>query len=119
MEAPLNPVTLEQEMIDSLNSISKSIKPVSAAYDAWKTAELAYKREFALAFREAEGSVKDREQAAVLESEAAADEMKDAEVVYKRLLDFQRAYRDRLSAVQTLAKSVNAAYNAAGTVRHG
>ena len=32
-DAPLNPVSLEQQMVEALNSISQSIKPVSKAYD--------------------------------------------------------------------------------------
>lgn len=112
---PLNPVSLEQEMVEALNSISKSIKPVSQAYDDWQTSELAFKREYAMTFREAEGSIEQRKQEAIEKTMPAAEEVKDAEVIYKRMLDFQRAYRDKLSAYQTLAKSVNAAYGAAGT----
>lgn len=112
---PLNPVTIEQEMTTSLNSISQSIRPVSDAYDLWKTAELEFKKEFAIAFRNATGSVEDRKQTATEVTAPAAEEMKDAEVKYKYMLDHQKAYRDRLSAFQTLAKSVNAAYGAAGT----
>lgn len=115
MADPLSPMTIEQEMTTSLNSISQSIKPVSDAYDVWKTAELAFKREYAVAYRNAEGSVEDRKQKATEDTMPAADELKDAEVKYKYMLDHQRAYRDRLSAFQTLAKSVNAAYGAAGT----
>lgn len=118
-DAPLNPVSLEQQMVEALNSISQSIRPVSKAYDDWQTSELAFKREYAMAFREAEGSIEQRKQEAIEKTMPAAEEAKDAEVIYKRMLDLQRAYRDKLSAYQTLAKSVNAAYGAAGTVGHG
>lgn len=118
MEAPLNPVTLEEQMTSALNSVSGSIRPVSDAYDAWKTAELAFKKEYAIAYRTAEGSVEDRKQKATADTMPAAEEAKDAEVTYKYLLDHQRAYRDKLSAFQTLAKSVNAAYGAAGRSEH-
>lgn len=114
---PLNPALIEQEMRAALNEIGKSIRPVSDAYDRWRTCELAFKREYAMAYREATGSIEDRKQTATEQTMPAAEEAKDAEVVYKRMLDFQRAYRDKLSAYQTLAKSVNAAYGAAGA--HG
>ena len=114
-DAPLNPVSLEQQMVEALNSISKSIKPVSKAYDDWQTSELAFKREYAMAFRQAEGSIEQRKQEAIEKTMPAAEEAKDTEVIYKRMLDFQRAARDKLSAFQTLAKSVVAAYNSAGT----
>lgn len=112
MDQTLNPVSLEQELLETLNSVSRSIKPVSDAYDQWKTAELAFKKEYAIAYRLAEGSIEDRKQKATEDTFPAADEMKDAEVEYKYMLDHQRAYRDKLSALQTLAKSVNAAYGA-------
>lgn len=111
---PLNPVTLEQEMAATTNSIAKSILEVSKAYDAWKTAELAYKREYAVAYRVAKGSVEDRKQKAIEDTLTAADDLKDAEVKYRYVADLQRMYRDKLSAYQTLARSVNAAYGAAG-----
>ena len=44
----------------------------------------------------------------------AADALRVAEVKYKYLLDHQRAYRDKLSAAQTLQKSVLEAYRGAG-----
>ena len=114
MDLPLNPVSLEQELLETLNSVSKSIKPVSDAYDAWRTAELTFKKEYAIAYRFAEGSIEDRKQKATEDAHPAADEMKDAEVKYKYMLDHQRAYRDKLSALQTLSKSIVAAYNVAG-----
>lgn len=115
-DAPLNPVSLEREIVNCTNEISRSIMAVSDAYDRWKTAELAFKREYAMAYREATGSIEDRKQAAVAETMPAAEEAKDAEVIYKRLSDLQRAYRDKLSAFQSLGKSVNAAY---GAVKYG
>ena len=111
---PLSPVAIEQEMVTSLNSISQSIRKVSDAYDNWKTSELAFKKEYAIAYRNATGSIEDRKQQAIEETMPAAEELKDNEVIYKYMLDHQRAYRDKLSAFQTLAKSVNAAYGAAG-----
>lgn len=111
---PLNPVSLEQEITKALNSVSESIRKVSDAYDTHKTTELEFKRAYAIAYRNADGSVEDRKQQAVADTFEVAEAAKDAEVVYKYMLDHQRAYRDKLSAFQTLAKSVVAAYNVAG-----
>ena len=111
---PLNPVTLEQEISEALNSVSQSIMKVSKAYDKHKTTELTFKREYAIAYRNAVGSVEDRKQQAIEETYEAAEAAKDAEVMYRQYLDYQRAYRDKLSAFQTLAKSVVAAYNVVG-----
>lgn len=111
---PLNPVSLEREITKALNSVSGSIKKVSDAYDAHKTTELEFKKAYAIAYRNADGPVEDRKQQAVADTFEQAEAAKDAEVYYKYLLDHQRAYRDKLSAFQTLAKSVVAAYNVAG-----
>lgn len=111
---PLNPVSLEWEITHALNSVSESIPKVSRAYDKHKTTELQFKRDYALAFQKASGSVEDRKQQAVVDTFDSATAMQVAEIEYKRLLDYQRAYRDKLSAFQTLAKSVVAAYNVAG-----
>ena len=111
---PINPVMLESEIRKSDESIAKSIVPVSKAYDAWKSAELQLDKAYALAYRDADGSVEDRKQAAFLATIDLAWAAKDADVVYRRMRDYQRAYRDRLSAFQSLSKSVVAAYNVAG-----
>lgn len=112
MDEPLNPVLIERETVGSLNSISESIRPVSDAYDEFKTAELEYKKAYALAFDAATGSVEDRKQKATLASMDEAFALKDADVLHKRMTDYQRMYRDKLSAFQSLSKSVNAAYGA-------
>lgn len=110
----LSPVQIEQEMVKALSSITKSVGPVSKAYDAWKQAELAYKKAYAVAFAGAEGSVEDRKQQATLDTYDAATDMHTAEAQYRYMVDLQKTYRDKLSAFQTLAKSVLAAYGAAG-----
>ena len=117
MTNPLNPVELEAELHKTVNSISASIPKVSEQYDHFKTAELEFKLAYAMAFREAEGSIEDRKQQAVFDTQMEAERLKDAEVLYKRVSGYQRAYRDKLSALQSVSKSVVAAYNTAGA--HG
>ena len=97
---PLNPVQIEAELINASNSVAKSIQPVSDAYNEWQQAKLNFKREYAIATRD---------------TLPAAEEEVIAEAKYRRLADFQRSYRDKTSVYQTLAKSVNTAYQVAGT----
>ena len=111
---PLNPVQAESLIRATWNSISRSIRPVSDAYDEYRTAELTFKAAYARSYGAAEGSIEDRKQTAVTETMDAADALRVAEVKYKYLLDHQRAYRDKLSAAQTLQKSVLEAYRGAG-----
>lgn len=112
--APLNPVQIEQQISEAVTQISRSIRPVSEAYNTWQKAELEFKKVFAEYFVSESGSVEDRKQKAVLNSYDAATAARVAEAKYKRLLDFQRSFRDQLSALQSVQKSVNAAYQAAG-----
>ena len=115
---PLNPVEMEQEIRRATNLVAKSIPEVSKAYNAWQQAELAYKLAYAKAYTSATGSIEERKQVATLVTEEQSRHLVEAEVVYKRLLDYQRSYRDKLSALQTLSKSVVAAYNSQA-VGHG
>ncbi len=112
---PLNPVQIEAELINASNSVAKSIQPVSDAYNEWQQAKLNFKREYAIAYLDATGSVEDRKQIATRDTLPAAEEEAIAEAKYRRLADFQRSYRDKTSVYQTLAKSVNTAYQVAGT----
>lgn len=115
---PLNPVQMEQQILEATNLVSRSILAVSDAYDQWQQAELEYKLAYAKAYKEAAGSIEERKQTAILMTEDEAQDLKDYEVIYKRILDYQRAYRDKLSALQSLSKSVVAAYNSQA-VGHG
>ncbi|PZR05460.1 MAG: hypothetical protein DI525_04040 [Corynebacterium kroppenstedtii] len=111
---PLNPVQIEREISEAVTQISRSIRPVSEAYNAWQKAELDFKAAFARAFLDAEGPMEERKQRAVAGTVGEALAARVAEGEYKRLLDFQRSFRDQLSALQSVQKSVNAAYQAAG-----
>lgn len=112
--APLNPVQIEQRIIEAVNQISRSVRPVSEAYNAWQRAELDFKAAFARAFLGSEGPMEERKQRAVAGTVDEALAARVAEGEYKRLLDFQKSFRDQLSALQSVQKSVNAAYQAAG-----
>ena len=92
----------------------KCIEPASEAYSQWQLAELEFKKVFAEYFVSESGSVEDRKQKAVLKSYDAATAARVAEAKYKRIVDYQRSFRDKLSALQSVQKSVNAAYQAAG-----
>ncbi|MBY0795023.1 hypothetical protein [Corynebacterium parakroppenstedtii] len=112
--APLNPVQIEQQISEAVTQISRSIRPVSEAYNTWQKAELDFKAAFARVFLDADGPMEERKQRAVAGTVDEALAARVAEGEYKRLLDFQRSFRDQLSVLQSVQKSVNAAYQAAG-----
>lgn len=111
---PLNPVQVEQRIIEAVTQIARSIRPVSEAYDAWQKAELDFKVASARVYLSSDGPVKERDQKAVVETADEALAARVAEGEYRRLKDFQESFRDQLSALQSVQKSVNAAYQAAG-----
>lgn len=112
--APLNPVQIESEIRKATTNIAQCIEPASEAYSEWQLAELEFKKVFAEYFVSESGSVEDRKQKAVLKSYDAATAARVAEAKYKRIVDYQRSFRDKLSALQSVQKSVNAAYQMAG-----
>ena len=102
---PLNPVQIEAELINASNSVAKSIQPVSDAYNDWQQAKLNFKREYAIAYLDATGSVEDRKQIATRDTLPAAEEEVIAEAKYRRLADFQRSYRDKTSVYQKIGRA--------------
>ena len=110
----LTPVQIEQELSAAVTQIAQSVKPVSAAYNQWQKAELDFKAEYAREFLAAEGPIEERKQLAVAKTYDTALAARVAEGEYKRLLDYQKSYRDKLSALQSVQKSVAASYGAAG-----
>src|SRR5699024_5348854 len=92
---------------------------VSDAYNEWQQAKLNFKREYAIAYLDATGSVEDRKQIATRDTLPAAEEEAIAEAKYRRLADLQRSYRDKTSVRLTVATSVTTAYQVAGAGERG
>lgn len=115
MNQPLNPVQLENEILATTNSVVGSIPKVSEAYNTWQQAVLEQKKAFAKTYLTSKGSVEERKQQATLHTMDTATAEIVAEVTYRRLLDYQKAYREKLSAYQSLTKSVVAAYQSQGS----
>ena len=93
---PLNPVQIEAELINASNSVAKSIQPVSDAYNDWQQAKLNFKREYAIAYLDATGSVEDRKQIATRDTLPAAEEEVIAEAKYRRLEIGRASCRERV-----------------------
>ncbi|MGZ7496113.1 hypothetical protein ACXM2N_03330 [Corynebacterium sp. ZY180755] len=111
---PLNPVEVEASIRELTNRIAKGISVVSKRYGEFLEADRHFDREYATAFLTAEGSIKDREMAAKLESMPAREERDLADQAYKHADRLRRALELELSAMQSISASIRQAYGVAG-----
>ena len=78
---PLNPVQVEEHIRELVNRIAKGIQVCSKRYAEFLDADRAFDREYAQAYLAAEGSIKDKEQKARLETMPAREEREDRKSV--------------------------------------
>lgn len=114
MSEPLNPVQIEEALRELVNRIAKGIGLVSKQYGAYLEADRAFDRAYALAYLAAEGSIKDKEMLARVETmdDRAARDVAEAEFRHSdRLL---KALDSELRAMQSVGASVRQMYANAG-----
>lgn len=110
----LNPVQIEQKMLQISNRISKGIQVFTERYRDFLDKDREYDRAFAHAYLMAEGSIKDKEKTAVLETIDERAERDVAEVAYKQADKLHKALSDELRALQSIGASVRQQYAVAG-----
>ncbi|AEF57248.1 hypothetical protein [Mycobacterium phage MS810] len=111
-----NPVSVEREILETVNAISEGI---IAARDALKMkldTERAYKRAYAQAFMAHKGPQTEKKVAAniVPEVMSAEDERDAWAVAYEYAKDTNRALSSKLDAIRSVGASVRQAYANAG-----
>lgn len=111
---PLNPVQIEQHILELTNRISKGIRIFSDRYSGFLEADREFDKAYARAYLTAEGSIKDKEKTAVLETFEARTARDVAEVAYKNADKLLKALDSELRAWQTLGASVRQQYAVAG-----
>lgn len=111
---PLNPVLIEQNILELTNRISKGIRVYSDRYADFLEKDREFDRAYARAYLEAEGSIKDKEKTAVLETFEARTARDVAEIAYKHANQLLKALDSELRAWQTLGASVRQQYAVAG-----
>lgn len=117
----LNPVEVEEAIRTAADTITEAVNIVTARLDAYRAATRAYDIAYADAWNKAErgdGSrpnENERKYAAVIATASQREAMDIAEVSWKYAERRAKAAELTLSAYQTLSKSVNAMYGAAGT----
>lgn len=117
----LNPVEVEEAIRKAADTITEAVAIVTSRLDTYRTATRTYDVAFADAFMKAErgdGSrpnEAERKHIATIATAREREAMDVAEVAYKYAERRAKAAELVLSAYQTLSKSVNAMYGAAGT----
>lgn len=110
----MNPVEVEHKILDLSNRIAKGVGVYSQRLQSFKDADLAFDRAYASAYLSGEGSIKDREQQAVLATLEERQARDVAEVALKHADRLAKALEGELRAMQSIGASVRAMYGVAG-----
>lgn len=113
-QTPLNPVQIESAIRELVNRIAKGIQVCSTRYTAFLEADRHFDREYAGAYLTAEGSIKDKEMTAKLETMPAREERDIAEAAYKHADRLAKALELELRAYQSIGASIRSMYSVAG-----
>ena len=111
---PLSPVQIEEHIRELVNRIAKGIQVCSQRYSEFLDADRLFDREYAQAYLAADGSIKDKEQTARLETMPAREERDVADAAYRHADRLAKALDLELRAYQSLGASVRQMYANAG-----
>jgi hypothetical protein len=110
----LNPVEVEQAIVAAADEVTEGVDIVTQRLQAYRDAERAFDLKFAMAFMEHKGPQTEKRYAAEIAATDARHDMDAAEVAYRYAERRCKAAESRLSAYQSVNKSVSAMYGAAG-----
>ena len=111
---PLSPVQIEEHIRELVNRIAKGIQVCSQRYSEFLDADRLFDREYAQAYLAADGSIKDKEAAARIETMPAREERDIADAAYRHADRLSKALDSELRAFQSLGASVRQMYANAG-----
>ncbi|RAV34883.1 hypothetical protein [Corynebacterium heidelbergense] len=114
MTEPLNPVEIESHIRELVNRIAKGIGVFSKRYAAFLEADRAFDRAYAQNYKDAEGSIKDREYEADLLTMGEREARDVADIAFKHADKLLKALDLELRAYQSIGASVRAMYGNAG-----
>ena len=112
-----DPVSVEKKIEETKNRIAAGVKIVTAAEREMRAKKRAFDLAYAYAYKKAEGSIKDREYAADIETMPHREESDNAEIAYRHAARTADSLEKELFAWQAILKSVCAMYGAAGVGR--
>jgi len=104
----LDPADVERKIQETSNRIAAGVKIVTAAEREMKARKRDFDLAYAHAYKNAEGSIKDREYAADIKTMPHRETADNAEIAYKHAIRTADALEKELFAWQAILKSVNA-----------
>lgn len=111
---PLNPVSVEQMLRETIERISRGIGVVSKRHRERDAAKREFDRAYAVEFLDASGSVEERKQKALLATLGERESFELADEVHREADKLLRALDSELSALQTISAMIRDAYRSAG-----
>ena len=104
----LSPPDVEQKIQETSNRIAAGVKIVTGCEKEMKARKRDFDLAYAHAYKNAEGSIKDREYAADIKTMPFRETADNAEIAYKHANRTADALEKELFAWQAILKSVNA-----------
>lgn len=114
MARVVNPVDIERGILDAVTEVARGVDEYSRTLSLMLDAQHAFDLAWARAYEAKTGPVEERKQRCVLATEEEQRALNIATVAHKYVDRRLKAAESRLSAYQTLSKSVTAMYGAAG-----
>jgi hypothetical protein len=113
LTAPVhNPVDIEQRIEDISNRIAAGVRVVTSAERDARTKKRAFDLAYAHAYKRAEGSIKEREYTADIQTMDKREESDNAEIAFKHAERTAKALEKELLAWQSINSNVRAMYGA-------
>ena len=109
-----NPADVENKIEETANRIAAGVRIVTDREKEMKARKRDFDLAYANAYKNADGSIKDREYAADIKTMPHREEADNAEIAYRHATRTADALEKELFAWQAILKSVNAMYGAAG-----
>lgn len=96
------------------NDAARGPRELEKAERAYLVAKRQFDREYALAYKRADGPVEDRKQQATIDADSFAQAMDDAQIILNYVKAHSRSLDSQQSNLQTQAKLVEITYKLAG-----
>jgi hypothetical protein len=110
----LNPADIEETIRTISERISRSVTVCSQRYTAWKQADQAYDKAYAIAYMEHQGPAHEKKYAAELATEDERTARDAADAAYRYADRQAKALEAELRAYQSIGASVRGMYQVAG-----
>lgn len=114
MTEPLDPVSVENHIRELVNRIAKGIRICAERYTAYQTADREFDRAYAQAYLAAEGSIKDKDATAKIETMPEREARDVAEAAHRHADRLAKALELELRAYQSIGASLRSMYAVAG-----